>query len=77
MFFYSLKWKLEFIKNWLGYKNSWIKFHYLDVIFRLEADDQGLCHFVVPLVAHVAVVLVVDSVVRRALKNEVSIRLID
>ncbi len=29
-----------------------------------------------PLVAHVAVILVVDSVVRRALKNEVSIRFI-
>ena len=49
--------------------HSW-KMFYLNVIFWLETNDQGLCHFVMPLVADVPVVLVVDSVIWRTLENE-------
>ena len=43
-------------------------FH-LYVILGLQADDQSFGHFVVPLVANVAVVFVVDGVIRSTLSK--------
>ena len=42
---------------------------YLYVILGLQADDQSFGHFVVPLVANVAVVFVVDGVIRSTLSK--------